>query len=133
VALIGHMNEGNQLVLADLRTKAIEPLTSTREVVGKFDVHDREHYVYTAFDQVERAALQQKTRTEPRAATTVGTGHSLVELLHRDDMRFVPSPPNHLWAVISGKRFEVKDDEKLIDAGELALSPDGGSLVTILP
>src|SRR5260370_13927803 len=32
-----------RLVLADIRTKRVEPLTSTTEEVGTFDVRDREH------------------------------------------------------------------------------------------
>ncbi len=133
VAFIGHTDEGGQLMLADLRTKIVEPLTSAMEVVGEFDVRDREHYVYTAFDRVEREALQQKKRTEPRAATTIGTGHSLIELLFPDDRGVLPSPPSHLWAVISGNRFEVKQDGAPVNPGDLALSPDGSSLITILP
>ena len=43
-------------------------------------------------------------------------------------------PPSYLWAVINGKRFEVKQDGAPVVPGEdLALSPDGSSLVTTLP
>jgi dipeptidyl aminopeptidase/acylaminoacyl peptidase len=127
------------LVLADLRKRTVEPLTSTTEVVGSFDVRDREHYVYTASNRVERETLQQKLRTESRAAaTTIGTGHSLIELLIPDEERLLQSgllqsAPSHLWAVISSKRFEVKQDGAPVDPGELALSPDGNSLATTLP
>jgi dipeptidyl aminopeptidase/acylaminoacyl peptidase len=50
------------------------------------------------------------------------------------------SPPRHaLWAVIDGKRFEVKHDGAAVfpvSRGEvqgLALSPDGGSVIAALP
>ncbi len=134
VAFIGHTNENNQLVLADCRKKAIEPLTSTREVVGTFDVRDREHFVYTAFDQMKRDTLQeQKTRAEAQAAAIVGTEHSLKQLLLPEDRRSLPPPPRYLRAVISGRRFEVKQDGAPVVPGDLALSPDGSSLVTTLP
>ena len=103
--------------------------------MGTFDVRDREHYVYTAFDQIERDALQeQKTRAEAQAAAIVGTEHSLKQLLLPDDRRsFAHRPLSYLWAVISGKRFEVKQDGAPVVPGDLALSPDGSSLVTTLP
>jgi len=133
VAFIGHTNEGNQLVLADLRKKTIEPLTSTTDEVDTFDVRDRDHYVYTAFDRVERDTLQQKTRAEAQAAVIVGTEHSLKQLLIPEDGRLLPSPASYLWAVISGRRFEVKQNGVPVVPGDLALSPDGSSLVTTLP
>jgi dipeptidyl aminopeptidase/acylaminoacyl peptidase len=133
VAFIGHTNEGSQLVLADLRTKVTEPLTSTTEVVGTFDVRDRQHYVYTAADQIEQDKLQEKTRAEAQAAAMVGTNHSLRQLLFPDNTKWRFSPHSYLWAVISGKRFEVKQDGAPVVPGDLALSPDGSSLVTTLP
>src|SRR5207249_7578506 len=66
-------------ILADVRRRVIEPLTSTTEVVGTFDVRDRENYVYTAFHEAEREVMQQKAQTEPQLATTIGTGHSRSE------------------------------------------------------
>jgi hypothetical protein len=128
-----------RLVLADLRKKTIQPLTSTTEVVGAFDVRDREHYVYTAFDRVQRDASRQKTRAEAQAAAIVGTAHTLKQLLIPDDPRVLfladlgPSPRSYLWAVISGNCFEVKQDGAPVVPGEFALSPDGGSLITTLP
>jgi hypothetical protein len=55
-------------------------------------------------------------------------------LLFPDDGRYFSPPPSYLWAVINGKRFEVKQDGAPVVPGEdLALSPDGSSLVTTLP
>ena len=124
-----------RLVLANVRRKVIEPLTSTTEGVRTFDVRDRKNYVYTAVHKAGREIMQQKAQTEPQLASTIGTGHSLFELLLPDEIgKYWPPPPSGLWAVIKGKRFEVKQDgAPLVDPGDLALSPDASSLVTILP
>src|SRR5437899_1271393 len=91
---------GNKrLILADLRKKVVEPLTPTTEVVQTFDVRAREHYVYTAFNGAERETPQPKTQP----TTTIGTGHSLPELLFPDEYRGWRAPPSHLWAVTGGK------------------------------
>lgn len=124
-----------RLVLADVRRKVTEPLTSRAEGVRTFDVRDRENYVYTAVHRAEQEVVPQKSQTEPQVPMTVDTGHSLLELLlPGENRRYVESPPTHLWAVIDGKRFEVKQDgEPVANSGDLALSPDASSLVTILP
>jgi hypothetical protein len=101
--------------------------------VSTFDVRDRDHYVYTAYGLVERDTLQGRTRVKAQATAIAGTKRSLNQLLLPDEGRFVPSPPSYLWAVVSGKRFEVKQDGAPVVPGELALSPDGSSLVTTLP
>ena len=118
-----------RLVLADLRTKVVEPLTSTTEVVQTFDVRDRDHYVYTAVDAAGREAPQPETQ----AATTIGTGHSLFELLFPDEYRKLwTATRSHLWAVSSGQRLEITQGGAPVDAEGLALSPDGSMLVTAL-
>jgi dipeptidyl aminopeptidase/acylaminoacyl peptidase len=124
-----------RLVLADVRREVVVPLTSTMEGVRTFDVRDRDNYVYTAVQRAEREIMRQKAQTEPQSPTTIGTGHSLPELLFPDEFeKRVAPPPSSLWAVIKGKRFEVKHDaEPLANPEDLALSPDGGSVVTILP
>ena len=122
-----------RLVLADVRRKVVEPLTSATEGVRTFDVRDRENYVYIAFHKAEREVMQQKAQTALQLATTIGTGHSLPELLLPDDKEEA-TPSGHLWAVIKGKSFEVKQaDAPLAIPGDLALSPDANSLVAILP
>jgi hypothetical protein len=134
---VAYLEGGNQLgdkrlVLADLRRKVVEPLTARTEGVRTFDMRDRENYVYTAFHKDEREVVQQKAQAELQLAT-VAAGHSLPELLLPDEMRnHVVPPPSHLWAVIKGERFEVKGGVALANPGELALSPDASSLVTIL-
>jgi dipeptidyl aminopeptidase/acylaminoacyl peptidase len=124
-----------RLMLADVRRQVVEPLTTTAEGVRTFDVRDPENYVYTAVEKTEGDVVQQKAQREPQPATTIGTGHSLFELLLPDEIgKYWAPPANGLWAVIKGKRFEVKQDGvPLADSGDLALSPDATSLVTILP
>ena len=135
VAYLEGANElsDKRLMLADLRRQVVEPLTSTTEGVRTFDVRDRENYVYTAFDRAEAEVMRQKEQNRSQQATTIGTGHSLRELLFPDDEKMAPQP-SRLWAVVKGKRFEVKHDgPPPTNPGELALSPDASSLVTILP
>jgi dipeptidyl aminopeptidase/acylaminoacyl peptidase len=125
-------NGNHRLVLADLQKKTVEPLTPETEMVKAFDVRDRQHYVYTVADPAE----QEKKKAEREAASVVGTGRSLFELILPDDpttARIAPSSIS-LWAVIGSKRFEVKKDRSpLAHFGSFALSPDGKSLVTTLP
>ena len=121
-----------QLALANLRQRRIEILTSVPEGVGMFDVLDRNHYVYSAAEPEESTRLQEKKRSEPDAPAIVGTGLELDRLLFPDDPRFIKSSHRKcLWAAIKGKHFAVKNDGALIfPEGELALSPDGHTVVT---
>src|SRR4029077_1146319 len=69
------------LVLADLRTKSLETLSSTSETVKDFDIRDRQHYVYTVNDP----DLVRKLREKRQGAAIVGTGLSAWELLFPED------------------------------------------------
>lgn len=139
VAFLRRTTSGNKrLVIANLRRKRLEPLTAIGETVAKYDIRDREHYVYTALGHSAEAANMKIDRYAP---TTVGTGRSLFELLFPDNspMLFSRSAgSSKLWNVVSGKRFEVKHDGSPLvpEAGAwpvyLALSPDGNSLITTL-
>ncbi|MHB8217785.1 MAG: prolyl oligopeptidase family serine peptidase [Candidatus Sulfotelmatobacter sp.] len=93
-----------------------------------FDIRDRQHYVYTLAD----TALQHKVRDERHSAVIVGNSRSLFSLLFPDDPR-LDSRRRCLWAVIGGKRFEVKhNSEPVVPDGAVGLSPDGGLLVATL-
>jgi len=122
-----------RLVLADLRRKTIEPLTSATETVGTFDIRDRLHYVYTVADT---PTALQKRRHERQSPVIVGTGRSIDELLLPDDaitIRYYSHRSFYLWAAIGGKHFEVKHDgAPIIPDRSIAVSPDGRSLVTQL-
>ncbi len=131
-------NSNKRLVIANLRRKRLEPLTSVAETVAAYDIRDCEHYVYTAVDPSAEASNMQVDRHAPAIA---GTGRSLFELLFPDNSRIFfsrLSGRSKLWAVVSGTRFEVKHDgaSLLPEAGAwpvyLALSPDGNSVVTTL-
>jgi len=135
VAFLERTIDGNErLVLADIRKQMIEPLTSAGETVKAFDVRDRQHYVFTATNLVERKQLQNGRR----APAIIVTGHSLWDLLLPDDQVAVRQSLTYttpiLWAVVDGKRFEVKHDGiPIVSSESLALSPDGTSLVTVMP
>ena len=122
-----------RLVIADLRKKTLEPLTSATETINTFDIRDRQHYVYSVADPTPHEKLQ----AELRSASIVGTGHHIYDLLFPDNPKTVGlalSFRSRLWAVVGGKRFEVKQDgAPILFSGELVLSPDGSSLVTTLP
>jgi dipeptidyl aminopeptidase/acylaminoacyl peptidase len=125
---------GNQrLVLADLQKKGIEPLTPATETVQTFDIRDRNNYVYTVASETERKEAQ--TQTE-RQAAVVGTDRELYQLLLPSDPTVIEMFSHRsydVWAVLAGKRFEVKHDgAPIAPEGDLALSPDGRSLVTRL-
>jgi dipeptidyl aminopeptidase/acylaminoacyl peptidase len=121
-----------QLALANLRQRKIEILTSVPEGVGVFDVLDRNHYVYSAAEPEESTRLQEKSKSGPDAPAIVGTGLELDRLLFPDDSRFIKSSHRKcLWAAIEGKYFAVRNNGALIfPEGELALSPDGHTVVT---
>jgi hypothetical protein len=126
-----------RLVLADLRNKTTEPLTSKSEAVDQFHVRDRQHYVYTASDP----AKWKKVHTSD-VPEIIGTSLTLNQLLLPDDPVTIEmsSPPGALWAFVDGNRFEVKHDGEAIlpDPQGLAplglvLSPDGNSVIASLP
>ena len=122
---------GHRLVLADLRRKMIEPLTSATEVVTGFDIRDRQHYVYVVADPPG-----QEKKAERAEAAVVGAGRSLFELILPDDptTALIAPTTTSLWAVVGSEHFEVKKDgAPLAFFGSFALSPDGKSLVTTLP
>jgi hypothetical protein len=121
-----------RLVVADLRKKQVEPLTSARDRVRSFDLRDRNHYVYTVAD----LAPVQKMLDERKAPTIVATGRSAWELFFPDAPLTVEwlSDRAYLWGVMGGRRFEVKDTGVPVDlASTPVLSPDGRSLVAMVP
>src|SRR5438309_1739818 len=92
---------------------------------------DGSHFVYTAAELAVK-----KGHAEHQLPAIVGTGLSIFQLLLPEDpttVGMIP-PPSHLWAVIGGRRFAVKNNgAPIIPEAYLSLSPDGNSLVTILP
>jgi len=138
VAFLQRMRDGHhRLVLADIRRQKIESLTSATEIIKGFDVRDRQHYVYLVADEIEG----RKWQAERQGAAVVGTGRSLMELLFPDvavtGVVSVSSSYRNLrlYVVAAGKRFELKKDGVpfILFSQDVALSPDGRSLVTTLP
>ena len=122
-----------RLALADLKTKSVAPLTPDGQDIRAFDIRDQEHYVYAVAD----SDRQHKLAAERETGAIVATGRDLIDLLFHEEGWFDRS---QLWAVIGDKRFQVKDQANgqpivLFNEGQqnLALSPDGESLVTSLP
>jgi len=120
-----------RFVLANLREKTAESLTSATETVNAFDIRDRQHYVYTVANSAER----ERVREERQASAVVGTGRELVEIILPDDPLAIAMSRRsyRLSAVVGDRHFEVNHDgAPIIPYGNLGLSPDGGSLVTML-
>jgi dipeptidyl aminopeptidase/acylaminoacyl peptidase len=122
-----------QLVLADVRKRTFERLTPATQAVDEFDIRDREHYVYTAAEIVSL----EKVSKQHVVPSTIGTGHSLSELLLPNDARTIEYYSHrtyYLWARLGQRRFAVKDKAMpLTPLRGLALSPDGYSVVLVLP
>jgi dipeptidyl aminopeptidase/acylaminoacyl peptidase len=128
----------NRLMLADLKQKTLEPLTPNGATIKAFDIRDRRHYVYAVADP----GLLEQAATESKAAAIVGTDRPLLELLFPVDQNpYMTSwvDRSELWAVVGDKPFRVEDRNSgrslvLFSEGQrnLALSPDGQSLVTAL-
>jgi hypothetical protein len=132
-------NGSHCLMLADLKGQTVQTLTSAREDVRAFDIRDGKHFVYAIADR----ALQDRAAAERASAAVVGTGRSLPDLLFPVDEHpemAVWADRSQLWAVVEGRRFEVRDKSTgqritLFEEGQrqLALAPDGQSLITVLP
>src|SRR6266581_2378035 len=127
VAFLERSGPDNQrLVLADVQKKTLEPLTGLTEKVYRFDISDRQHFVYVAADLAE---IKRKRQAESQASVVIGTGRSFNELTFPEDERVALSSRKLLWAVMNGRRWELKrDGEPLDPGGDFALSPDGRSL-----
>jgi dipeptidyl aminopeptidase/acylaminoacyl peptidase len=124
-----------QLVIADIQKKKLQALTAKTESVDSFNVRDRGHYVYTTVDPHALKKLQEERQAERQAPEVVGTGRRLGQLILPNDpvVMEYSSPRASLWASVSGKRFQVKrNGTSIFPEGDLALSPDGTSLVTTL-
>ena len=127
-----HVAGKERLVFADPRKKRIEPLTPAVEGLKTFDFRDRQNYVYSVKD----SGPVEKLHQESHAAAIDATGRSLYSLLFTNNpaIESLSSNRSHLWAVVGGKRFEVKHEgAPILYTEELALSPDATSVLTTLP
>jgi len=136
LAFLESSDSGRQrLVIANLRRKMIEPLSSLTETVTAFDIRDRRHYVYTTVDSGGANKWQARRLAEHEAPAVVGTGRPLWQLLFPDNLRFTSlETQRHFRAALADDIFEVKaDGAPIIPGGSFALSPDGTSVVTKMP
>jgi dipeptidyl aminopeptidase/acylaminoacyl peptidase len=133
----GDITAGDKrLVLADLRRKTTELLTSATEGIDQFDVRDRKNYVYTS------VSLAQQGSALSAGPAVVGTSHNLYELILPDESvtKEGGAYSHTLWAVVNGKRFQVKHDGAAVfpvprgyAPQGLAISPDGRAAIAALP
>jgi dipeptidyl aminopeptidase/acylaminoacyl peptidase len=122
---------GNQrIVLAELKDRTVSVLTPKLESIKAFDLHDRRHYVYSVDERMDQKARQ----VERAKAAFGGTGHSLFELLFPQDpiTNYLAPYTKALWVADGERPFQVRSNSAPIEVigGDLALSPDGGSVVT---
>jgi dipeptidyl aminopeptidase/acylaminoacyl peptidase len=132
VAFLQRAEDGTQrLVLAILRNRTVEELSSDTDAVKDFDIRDRKHFVYAAADPAQHQKSQSK-REEP---STVVTGRDFYHLFFPNIEAKRDIHGINLWAVVDGKRFQVKNQSVLLAfaSGALALSPDGRSMITMVP
>jgi len=129
----------NRLMLADLTHKTLRALSPEDAIIKGYAICDATNYVYATEDP---AALQ-KSAMETKAPAIAATGRPLMDLLYpaSQDVRLASllTDRSELWAVVGGKHFRVRDKATaqavvLFTTGlrNLALSPDGRSLVTAL-
>ena len=121
------------LVLTDLNNRTVEQLSSSMDTVRDFDIRDREHFVYTVTDPAQRQKNEAK-RGEP---LIVATGRDFWHLFFPEEERGFDASRQriNLWAVVDGRRFQVKNESVPLAfaRGALALSPNGRTVVTMLP
>lgn len=122
-----------RLYLARLASKSIVPLTASRDDVLGFDVRDMSHYVFTVASRETDASLRRVLH----ASFRVGTGHPLYEVAFPEQASHIIQRGD-LWAANGGKPLPVRDRRtgapiRLYSDGNesLALSPDGGSVITV--
>jgi dipeptidyl aminopeptidase/acylaminoacyl peptidase len=139
-AFLAKTVSGNeQLDLADVRSRTVQTLTPSDQDVMGFDVRSHSRFVYTALSP----AVRQAAVRESRETALVGTGRDLYGLIFSEAAYPFKSRWHDLaevWAVVDGRRFRIAAKSParplaIYLEGErtLALSPDGRSLITILP
>ena len=138
VAFLAMTTSGkDQLLLADLKTRAVHSLTPEDQDVTAFDIRNLNHFVYS----IRSPFILHKIKAENEADSIVGTGRSLGSLLFPADPSLISRmyDLSELWAVVNGRRFPVEQKSShrpftLYTEGQtsLSLSPDGRSVVTAL-
>lgn len=139
VAFLAKTVAGNdQLLLANIQRKTVQPLTPEDQQVTAFDVLSSVQFVYTVLSP----AIHDTDQHDGEPSAMVGTGRSIWSLI------FTKQAVGHdiwvhdlseLWISIHGKRTRIVDAASgkpipihLEGQRALALSPDGRSVVTAL-
>lgn len=124
-----------QLMLADIRQRSVIPLTAEARSVSSFEIRDRNHYVFTLLSEGESSHT-----VSMGAAETAAEGQTVFDLAFPEEMKRNAVDRNELWAAVGGEPFPVvaqKSGRTIVvypeGVSSLALSPDGESLVAILP
>ena len=141
IAFLEHGPAGtSRLLLADVNKKSITRLTPDGRSVKAFDVRDAAHYAYV----LESEGLTERAAAEHRLPAVTVTGRPITDFIFAAD-RYPRRPDawgrdrGDLQAVIAGQSQPVRSDDQrnvtLFVEGErnFALSPDGLSLITVLP
>ncbi|HWC16469.1 MAG TPA: hypothetical protein VG498_05620, partial [Terriglobales bacterium] len=125
-----------RLVIANIAEKKLLPVTGLKEQIERFDVRDSAHFVYMAPDSREVRQAEEKAKAERKAVAIVGTGRRLGQLILPGDpvVAQYSLPPACLWAFVDGRLLKVKQNGAVLNPeNDLALSPNGRVLVTMLP
>jgi len=138
VAFLVKTGTGNdQLFLANLGARTVNPLTLADQQVTAFDIRSQDNFVYTILSPT----IGEKALAESRATSVVGTGRDFYSLMFPTEQSISKLYDlSELWAVVNGRRFRVENKPSagpitLYGQGQmtLALSPDGRSVVTAMP
>ena len=133
VAFVQRVNGKQELVVGDIRKKRLHAVSGLMENIESFDVRDLTHFAYTAPDPMQIKELKQKEKADWQKSAVVGTGRRLGQLLLPDDPVVVEYslPRGCLWASVGGRSFKVTHNgAPVFPEGDMALSPDGRSLIT---
>jgi dipeptidyl aminopeptidase/acylaminoacyl peptidase len=122
----------HQLFVADIKTSSVKPLSPENEDVDAFDVRNS-NYVY----EVSAPAVLKAPEAEDDSPAVALTGKDIWSVIFPSKSgQLTPFDRAGLWAVVGGKKFRVIDaetNEPLNPGSDMTLSPDGHSIVAILP
>ena len=125
----------HRLYLAKIASKEVVPLSAPGDDVLGFDIRDRYHYVFT----VASHEAESKLREVLKAPYRVGTGHYFDELAYPELYSHIIQRGD-LWGATGGSPKPVRDRTTgapisffSAENWSLALSPDGKTLVALLP
>lgn len=139
VAFLAKNSSGNdQLFLARIGSRTVEPLTPGELEVTAFDIRDRSHFVYS----VVSPGVRTKVSSNRTSVSITVNGQSLNDLMFPEDPNVAryENDKSELWAVVNDKRFHVSEPGGggplfIYAEGEktLALSPNGAFAISALP